>query len=66
MIAPRGHDRQHGVGLGALGLGPQRLADVLERRVDDHEHVLAGLDGEAATHDGGDGGREIDHVIGRY
>ena len=58
----RGHDGEHRVGLRGLGLAAQRLPHVLQRLVDDDEHVLARRDRQAAAHDGADGAGETGHV----
>ena len=41
VVLARGHDGEHRVGLRVLGLAAQRLPHVLQRLVDDDEHVLA-------------------------
>ncbi len=45
------HHRQHRVGADPLRLGAQALAELLGRRVADHEHVLARLHTEAIADD---------------
>ena len=66
VVLARGHDGEHRVGLRVLGLAAQRLPHVLQRLVDDDEHVLARRHGQAAAHDGADGAGESGHGIGRY
>ena len=61
MVLALGHDGEHGVGLRGLRLAAQRLAHVLQRLVDDDEHVLARRHGQAVAHDGADGAGESGH-----
>ena len=62
VVLALGHDGEHGVGLRGLGLAAQRLPHVLQRLVDDDEHVLARRHGQAVAHDGADGAGESGHL----
>src|SRR6478735_7779121 len=58
---PLVHHGQDGVGRRLRSLLAQRLADGAGCGVHDHQHVLAGLDGQASVDDGADGWSEVGH-----